>query len=168
MQGLYRTILVPLDGSSFSQRALPTATALARATGAGLVLVRLPAHRFRPACIRPTYRAGRFKKKTFTSPPTSGAGLPAAQIRAVEEAELYLNGIAYRLAEQGLQVEAAVPYAAAAEGDPDRDRRAKAPTWSSCDDGRSGLGRWIFGSVAEEVLVTALCLSCWCVRPGRP
>jgi nucleotide-binding universal stress UspA family protein len=39
------TIIVPLDGSSFAARALPHATALARSSGAKLVLVRvLPEH----------------------------------------------------------------------------------------------------------------------------
>ena len=37
---MYQTILVPLDGTLFSERALPLAVMLARATGAKLTLVR--------------------------------------------------------------------------------------------------------------------------------
>src|SRR5262245_19432477 len=36
---MYRNILVPLDGSSFGEHALPLALALARKTGAGLRVV---------------------------------------------------------------------------------------------------------------------------------
>jgi nucleotide-binding universal stress UspA family protein len=36
-----KTILVPLDGSDFAARALPTAVAIARASGAALRLVRV-------------------------------------------------------------------------------------------------------------------------------
>ena len=153
MQGLYRTILVPLDGSSFSERALPTATALARATGAGLVLVRTASASVPPGA-HPADLQGRQiqKEDLYVSADVGGAGLPAAQIRAVEEAELYLDGIADRLAEQGLQVEAAVPYAAAAEGILTEIDVQSADLVVMCTHGRSGLGRWIFGSVAEEVL----------------
>ena len=37
---MYQCILVPVDGSAFSERALPLAGGLAQATGAHLVLVR--------------------------------------------------------------------------------------------------------------------------------
>src|SRR5690242_5660191 len=37
---MYRTIIVPLDGSPLSERALPIATNLADATGALLVILR--------------------------------------------------------------------------------------------------------------------------------
>src|SRR4051812_27757341 len=36
---MYHRIVVPLDGSSFGEHALPYAVAIARRTGAGLVLV---------------------------------------------------------------------------------------------------------------------------------
>ncbi len=37
---MYRKIVVPLDGSAYSERALVTAAALSQATGAKLILVR--------------------------------------------------------------------------------------------------------------------------------
>ena len=37
---MYHAILVPLDGSAFSERALPMATTLARALRAQVILVR--------------------------------------------------------------------------------------------------------------------------------
>ena len=152
MQGLYRTILVPLDGSSFSERALPTATALARATGAGLVLVRAASASVPPGGIRPTYRAGRFKKKTFTSPPTSGA--PAfRRHRSGRSRRQSFTWTASPTAWPNKACgRAAVPYAAAAEGILTEIDVQSADLVVMCTHGRSGLGRWIFGSVAEEVL----------------
>ena len=42
----YRTILVPLDGSALSERALPEATALAARSGARLLLLRVAVANF--------------------------------------------------------------------------------------------------------------------------
>jgi len=37
---MYKLILVPVDGSSFSEQVLPHAAAMARSTGAQLLLLR--------------------------------------------------------------------------------------------------------------------------------
>jgi hypothetical protein len=52
----YRTVLVPLDGSTLAERALPYATAVARASGARLLLVRVAEGRTVPEAV--TWRAG--------------------------------------------------------------------------------------------------------------
>ena len=150
---MYRTILVPLDGSSFSERALPVAAALARTTGAKLVLVRAASASVRAGAHSADLQGRQIQKEElFVSADAGGAGRPAAQIRAIEEAELYLEGIAGRLAEQGVRAEVAVPYAAAAEGILTEIDVQSADLVVMCTHGRSGLGRWIYGSVAEEVL----------------
>lgn len=59
---MYHTILVPLDGSAFGERALPMATVLARAASAQVVLMRAAS-----ASVFP------------------GADPTAAQVAAVEE-----------------------------------------------------------------------------------
>ncbi len=72
---MYRTILVPLDGSELAEKALPIATALAEASGARLILVRAAwAHVL--AGMDPT----------------------DAQVAAVREAEAYLSGVTGRVA----------------------------------------------------------------------
>lgn len=54
---MYRTVIVPLDGSEFSERALPEALAIARRSGAALRLVRVrepaPAYLFASAVVQP-------------------------------------------------------------------------------------------------------------------
>ena len=126
---MYRTILVPLDGSAFSERALPMATTLAQTMSARLVLVRAAS-----ASVFP------------------GADPTEAQCQAVEEAQAYLWALATGLSEQGLSVEVAVPYGDAAESILLEIGLRGADLVVMCTHGRSGLGRWIYGSVAEQVL----------------
>lgn len=126
---MYRTLLVPLDGSRLAERALPLATALARASGARLVLVRAV--------------------WVDTLP---GTDPTAAQVRAVAEAEGYLQGVARRLAEEAVVAEVAVPYERPVEGILTEIALRQADLVVLSTHGRSGLGRVVYGSVAEAVL----------------
>lgn len=126
---MYRTILVPLDGSLLGERALPIAAALARATAARLVLVRTA--------------------WTDSSPGTDPAD---ERVRAVEQAKAYLNGVAHRLAEQAIRAEVAVPFDRPAEGIHAEIALQHADLVVMSTHGRSGLGRVVYGSVAEAVL----------------
>jgi nucleotide-binding universal stress UspA family protein len=126
---MYDKILVPLDGSAFSERALSLTIPLARALGATVILMRAASASAFP-----------------------GADPTEAQCQAVGEAQAYLGALATGLSDQGLSCEAATPYGDAAEcilleiglRDPD--------FVVMCTHGRSGLGRWIYGSVAEQVV----------------
>ncbi len=126
---MYHTILVPLDGSAFGERALAIATALAQATQAQVILMRAASASAFP-----------------------GADPTEAQCQAVEEAQAYLATLATGLSEQGLSVEVAAPYGDAAEAILLEISLRSADLVVMCTHGRSGLGRWIYGSVAEKVL----------------
>lgn len=126
---MYRTILVPLDGSTFSERALPMATALARAMRAQVILTRAAS-----AAVFP------------------GVDATETQVEAVAEAQAYLSALAVDLSQQGLDIEVAVPYGDAAESILLEIGLHNADLVVMGTHGRSGLGRWIYGSVAEQVL----------------
>ena len=126
---MYHTILVPLDGSAFSERALPMATTLARALRAQVILIRAASASAFP-----------------------GADPTGAQVQAVEDAQAYLSALAAGLSEQDLSIEVAVPYGDAAESILLEIGLHSADLVVMCTHGRSGLGRWIYGSVAEQVL----------------
>jgi nucleotide-binding universal stress UspA family protein len=126
---MYGTILVPLDGSALAERALPMAMTLAQAMRARVILMRAAS-----ASVFP------------------GADPTEAQCQAVEEAQAYLSAQATGLSEQGLRVEVAVPYGDAAESILLEIGLHSADLVVMCTHGRSGLGRWIYGSVAERVL----------------
>jgi nucleotide-binding universal stress UspA family protein len=126
---MYHTILVPLDGSAFGERALPMAETLARATGANVVLMR-----------------------AASASTLLGADAAEAQCQAVEEAQAYLSALATGLSDRGLHVEVAAPYGDAADAILMEASLRGADLVVMCTHGRSGLGRWIYGSVAEKVL----------------
>lgn len=128
------TILVPLDGSPPAERALPYAEALARASGGRLVLVRAVPQLARPAGDR-SYRT-----------------LAAAREAAAAEARAYLDGAVARLGERGVAARGAVPYEEEADGILAEARRAGADLIAMATHGRGGLGRWLYGSVAEAVI----------------
>lgn len=123
-------ILVPLDGSSLAEAALPEAVELARTFGARLFLLRAAqAH----------------------TPP--GVDATEAQIKVVEEAEKYLAQVRERVSALGLRdVKTTVWYGPAAYAIVEAARLHRVDLVVMTTHGRSGLGRLILGSVAESVL----------------
>ena len=134
---MVKTILVPLDGSSLAERALPYAAALARAADARIVLERV-------------------------APPAAGD--------AEGEARDYLNGVAARLGEPGLSVEIVVAAGEAVAEIAEAARDRSADLLVMATHGRGGLGRWVYGSVAEALLarlpLPILLVRAWLPAPG--
>ncbi len=122
-----RTILVPLDGSTLAERALPFAEVLARASGARLVLPRASLVRHRP------------------EPATE-----EARIAADERAELDRH--VALLGERGVVAEGVLRFDEAAEAIVAEAVGREADLIVMATHGRSGLGRLVFGSTAEAVL----------------
>ena len=139
-----KRILVPLDGSPLAERAAPYAWELARRTRASLVLLR------------------------------AAAGAPDEE--PAREAEAYLQQVASRLGEPGAEARvlaggAGLAGAEVAHVIADEARNAGADLIVMSTHGRSGLGRWVYGSVAEAVLARApvpvLLVRAWHAEP-RP
>ncbi|MCW5848487.1 MAG: universal stress protein [Anaerolineae bacterium] len=126
---MYKTILVPLDGSELSEQAIPVAAALAKPLDATVVLT---------------------QAVYMTTLP--GGALSDVQVTSMDEVELYLKTKATPLIEAGLKVEVGVPYAPPVEGILDEINLRGADVVVMTTHGRSGLSRLIYGSVAEAVL----------------
>ncbi|MFN8485041.1 MAG: universal stress protein [Anaerolineae bacterium] len=126
---MYRTILVPLDGSPFSEQALPLATRLAQAVGARLVLMEAT------RCLG-----------------EPGPQTNSLQARMTEHARQYLGLVADRLAATGLTVDLVVRNSAPEEAIPSAADDVNADLIAMATHGRSGLGRMVRGSVAEAVV----------------
>ena len=141
---MYHTILVPLDGSALSEGALPTASLLARRSGATLVLVR---------ALWPSARPG--------------SALGQSHVREMEDAEAYLEAMARHLAQQGLAVEVALPQTAPVKGILAQIKARHADLVVMTTHGRSGFNRWRYGSVAEGVLRHSP-VPIWLVRAWGP
>jgi nucleotide-binding universal stress UspA family protein len=141
-------ILVPLDGSAVAEAILPAAANLARITGGALTLLRVVSP---PPALDPF---GLVPAATLT-----WTGLPAA----LNVARHYLDAVAEDLRdpETPLGAPGAVPVQIeAVPGDPAAtivDYAAQRPSvqWiAMATHGRSGIARWLYGSVAEQVLQT--------------
>jgi nucleotide-binding universal stress UspA family protein len=123
-------ILVPLDGSELAEAAIARATETAASGSCTLMLMRAAEARTLP-----------------------GADMIGAQIEAVQEAEGYLAAVKAKLEKQGVQkIEANVWYGPPAAAIIDAAQMYKPDLIVMSTHGRSGLGRLIFGSVAESVL----------------
>lgn len=119
------TILVPLDGSPLAEHALPYAEHLAKVTSARLILCRaLSATKLQPTEI----------------------------VGAVDEAHAYMQVVADQLTSRGRVVDTTIPWGEPADEILDQVRSVRADLVVMATHGRSGLGRWLYGSVADEVL----------------
>jgi nucleotide-binding universal stress UspA family protein len=128
------TLIVPLDGSDLAARALPYAAGVARRTGASLRLVRAS---FAAAAISPA--SGADKR-------LAESGERAARCRA--EAALAARAAALR--HQGIEVDTVAEPGLAAELILREAEAADLVVMST--HGRGGLGRLLYGSVAEAVM----------------
>lgn len=126
----FSRILVPLDGSTLAETALPSAIGLAQSTGASLVLLRAAEAHARPI-----------------GDPTE------AQVRVVREAEDYLDQVKRRLPVDAVrEVVTSVWYGRPAEAIAEAARFNHADMIVMTTHGRSGLGRVLLGSVTESVM----------------
>lgn len=124
------TLLVPLDGSTLAEGALPRAVEFAIASGARMLLLR--------ATLAHTY---------------PGGDPIAAQLAVIKEAEAYLAVVAARMKALGVRdVRTSVWYGAPAPAIIDATEFNHVDLIVMMSHGRSGLGRLVMGSVAESVL----------------
>lgn len=133
---MFKTILVPLDGSSRAEAALPVAARIARNTDATLVLVRVVsfASEYGPAM-------------TFTHPSLAQAVVDTD----LEEAAAYLKKVAATTELAGITVKTTARF-----GPPAPTILAEASSSGIdlvviCSHGYSGMIHWMMGSVAEKI-----------------
>ncbi|MBN1218656.1 MAG: universal stress protein [Anaerolineae bacterium] len=132
-------ILVPLDGSSLAEQALPCAMYLARGLSAKLILLRV-----------------------FSIPPDFDVSLGSDEAlmkmmieRAQAEANNYLSQAASKLEEANFTVQPIVRQGPVAETIIDYAAQANVQHIVMATHGYTGIRRWTHGSVAERVLQSA-------------
>lgn len=131
---MYKRVLVPLDGSPLAEAVIPFLTEIAGPLDMSIVLLRV---------LEPV-------------PPVVVEGLRQALIDVsaarTRDARIYLAGVAATLQARGIETSCEVR-----SGRPDvriveTARELTADLIAMSTHGRSGLGRLLFGSVAEQVL----------------
>lgn len=138
---MYRRILVPLDGSELAEQALTHAVPIAKCMGGELHLARV--------CLSMIYVNA------------LGGGSPdfGEQVYELDRqaAQAYVEKVSQQLTSPDLPVMTAVLEGAVAETLVDYAQTHQIDLIVMSTHGRSGLSRWVFGSVAERVLRGAHC-----------
>lgn len=126
---MYSKVLVPLDGSELAEVALPYAEELARRLGSEVTLLGVS---------------------------------ESAGARVYYKHQVYLEGVlestkhsvmtSLEKAEDAIKVESAIPVGSPAEEIIDYADRNNIDLIIMVTHGRSGIGRWALGSVAEKVV----------------
>jgi nucleotide-binding universal stress UspA family protein len=145
---MYTRIIVALDGSDLAERVLAYVEALADKFGSAVTLFRV------------TAAPGSIIADSGIGAEPVGAGLidPTPIIEAEQqEAAEYLAAAAGRMRSRGFEVDCEQPQGPAAELIVQRAQEMEADLIAMTTHGRGGLGRLVFGSVADEVLRTAPC-----------
>jgi nucleotide-binding universal stress UspA family protein len=125
----YEKILVPLDGSECAENILSTVEKLATDLKVSIALLRVAyAHTF------------------------PGVDPTEAEVKVVREAEEYLQGIEKGLQAKGFRVESHVRYGDEAGEILDHAAQKDIDLIAMSTHGRSGVKRWLLGSVAEKLL----------------
>lgn len=126
---MFERILVPLDGSEVAETILPYVEGLAATHKAKIVLLRVALAHTLP-----------------------GQDEIKAEVSVVREAEDYLKGVEERLRKKGFDVESHVRYGKGAEEIVDFCQEPNIDAVAMFTHGRTGIGRWLLGSVAEKVV----------------
>jgi nucleotide-binding universal stress UspA family protein len=125
----FERILVPLDGSECAEIVLPKVEKLATDLKASVALLRVAyAHTF------------------------PGADPTEAEVKVVREAEEYLRKIEERLKAKGFKVDSHVRYGNDADEILDHAAQKDIDFIAMTTHGRSGVKRFLLGSVAEKML----------------
>jgi nucleotide-binding universal stress UspA family protein len=130
----YKKILVPLDGSETSEAILPEIEKLASAFGASICILHVVPTPFFPGSMEPIVQY-----ETITEAFTKGG-------------EAYLRKIERRLKEKGFMVEGLLQHGNEAQRILEQCDHVDIDLIAMSTHGRSGVSRWLLGSVAEKVV----------------
>lgn len=132
---LVKRILVPLDGSKIGEVAIPCTEALAQALGAELVLFRV-------------------MRQIVPSGSGTVAGLEQEREGTKASAIAYLEEVGKPLKKRGLRLSTSVEWSFKSPADHIIEYAEKnaIDLIAMSTHGRSGIGRWVFGSETDKVL----------------
>ncbi len=131
---MFKRILVPLDGSSFSEAALQPALEMAKCMGSTIELLRVAIH---PS------------NYVYVSDPATLAQLYDSDRAHCED---YLKDVVARFKSAGIPMRYAVLDGAVADSIVDYAIDSGADLIVMSTHGRTGMERWLLGSVAERVV----------------
>jgi nucleotide-binding universal stress UspA family protein len=149
--------MITLDGSPLAEQALGPGFALAAAFGEKVILLRVIDEHL-PASRHDLEHLERQERGLGRAQPDG------SDLREITEA--YLQRIARLQAQPGLEIQIDVTVGAAAESIIARIGALAVDAVVMATHGRTGLRRWVYGSVTEKVLDSAHC-SLLVIRPDK-
>jgi nucleotide-binding universal stress UspA family protein len=129
-----KKILVPLDGSQRGAAAIPYVEALARAFQAEIVLLQ--------AVVYPETYA--HYGNAYIAPPKP------EELKSISQT--YLDRVALPLRNSGLKISSAIDIGPPADTILDYAQAKAVDLIAMATHGRTGIGRWVFGSVTDKIL----------------
>jgi nucleotide-binding universal stress UspA family protein len=131
---MFKRILVPVDGSTRAERAIPVASRLAQAAGGSVVLVRV-------ATIPVTY-------SPYLASSTYAAEAIEEELNNVES---YLNNLANSEALAGIETDTKALFGATAPAILSVADSYNVDLIVMTSQGKTGMKRWVLGSVAQKI-----------------
>ena len=151
----FKKILLPLDGSSFSEASIPYAKELAKGTGVEIVLLRVSEPPVLPADRSPAIKPGWEEYRDMLM----------AEIQ--RQAEKYLEGIRANLGKSGIKARSQATLGKAAESILQVAQKEDINLIAMTTHGRTGISRWVYGSVASRITEESL-QPVMLIRPSVP
>jgi len=130
-----RHLIVPLDGSSLAEEALPTARFLASHAGMAVNLMQVVP----------------FMAKTFRGYEDAYFD-PKVEEELETNAKRYLEGVKTRLAGESIEAASLMVRGHPATRIIEHAQETEGSLVVMCTHGRTGMGRWLLGSVAERLI----------------
>ena len=146
---MYQQVIVPLDGSELAECVLPHVEAIAKGCGVKeVVFIR---------SVEPTNIQGVY---------FSQEDLKRIDAESMKAAQAYMEKLAKRVKFGTAKVKTEIVTGRAADSLPEYARDSEADLIVIATHGRSGISRWVWGSVADHLLRSA-CVPILMVRaPG--
>lgn len=135
-KSLIKRILVPLDGSAVGETAIPYVETLGQVLGSELVLFQV---------VKPPVPIG-------IEAPTMSTIYEEELERTRASAVVYLDRVGKKLQEKGLSTSSAINLGPPADQIIDYAETNAVDLIAMSTHGRSGIGRWVFGSVTDKVV----------------
>lgn len=131
---MYKKILVPLDGSPLAETVLPHAQAIAKKEGAEIILLRIP-----------TMPAQEFMDRQ----PAIAAKIKDEELAAAEN---YVNAKMRALKKNNIKVRTVTQAGPVPDTILEVAEKTHADMIAMSTHGRTGVQRWLIGSVADKVV----------------
>jgi len=137
---LFKKILVPLDGSEMAEAVVPYMEALARPLNAQVILFHVLELAPVPVLMAPGIQ--------FAYPPVT----PEQEARRAVSGLAYLEGVEKALTEKGIYCSSQTSSGSPAVEILNYTEANAIDLIAMSTHGRSGIGRWVFGSITEKLL----------------